>query len=360
MNKEPSPQSAESKRDKNAEIITSSLTKWFESKNSNEPAREGDFQFAADLLESAIYDKSSDFQLVVSAVEAPVKTCDIIGSVGDNLDVSPSARGPLNVGQKLPLQVIRKIFSPRLGGYAAAKNNVYVGTYAQYVEMGELARAVANNDAEISYESPIREKIKQQWDEVVAPHIAVEKKADAEYILNQIMEAYSEEGRAHHNLEHIAECFEALEPYKDRDDYLQLWFTLLMHDETYNTHAHDNEEVSADNAVNYMRILGLPGADDVQRLIISTKYHAPENEDEQLICSIDMSILAAPTQRYDRYARAIRKEYDWVDEQLYVDERIKVLRTFKKPFTHPDFEHLNDKAYDNLAREISELSSSSL
>ncbi len=360
MNTEPKPQSAESKRDRNAEIIASSLVRWFESKNSNEPAKEGDFQFAADLLESAIYDIKDDYQLTIKAVDAPVRTCDIVGSRGSDLEIQPSARGPLDKGEKLPLKVFRKIITPQPGGYLNGKSNVYVGTHAQYIELGELARSIANGEAELSYESPIREKIKQQWDEVVAPHIAVEDKAEAEHILGQIMEAYSQEGRAHHNLEHIAECLEELEPYKGRDDYLQLWFTLLMHDETYNTHAHDNEEVSADNAVNYMRILGLPGADDVQRLIISTKYHYPESEDEQLICSIDMSILAAPPQRYDRYAKAIREEYDWVDEQMYVDERIKILRTFETPFTHADFEHLNDKAYDNLTREISALSSSSI
>lgn len=360
MNTEPMPQSAESKRDKNAEIISSSLVRWFQSKNSNEPAKEGDFQFAADLLESAIYDVKDDYQLTVKAVGAPVRTCDIVGSRGSDLEINSSARGPLEEGKKLPLKVFRKIISPQPGGYLNGKSNVYVGTYAQYIELGELARSIANEEAELTYESPIREKIKKQWDEVVAPHIAVEKKSDAEYILSEIMDAYSQDGRAHHNLEHIAECLDELEPYKDRDDYLQLWFAILMHDETYDTHAHDNEEMSAYGAGIYMEELGLPGADDVQRLIISTKYHAPENEDEQLICSIDMSILAAPPQRYDRYARAIREEYDWVDEQLYVDERIKILRTFTTPFTHPDFEHLNDKAYDNLTREISVLSSSSI
>ncbi len=357
MNKEPQPQSPEEKRASDVEVISSSLIYYAKSEASKDPTRNGDFQFAADLLENVINNNGKDdFQLVVRAVNSPIRTTDIVGSRGSDLEVKSSARGPVEPGDALPLEVYRKLIKPQPGGYDNAKGNVYVGTYAKYIELGELARALSNNDAEIVYESPIREKIKQQWGDVVAPYIAVDKKPDAENILSDIMDAYSEEGRAHHNLQHIAECMDELEPYKDREDYMQLWFALLMHDETYDAEKLDNEVMSAYGAGIYMEELGLPGADTVQRLILSTKDHSPEAEDEKLICSIDMSILAAVPSRYDKYARDIRREYDFVPSEKYALGRTEFLRSLYRPFTHPDFEALNAAAHANIAREIGALS----
>ena len=365
MNKEPQPLSDELRRERNAEVISSSLVSWFKSKNANEPAREGDFQFAAQLLESAIYDKRDDFQLFVRALDAPVNTCDIVGSVGSNLEISPSARGPLRPNTTFSLEVFRKVISPQQQGYTYGKSNVFVGTHLQYIELGDLARSIANGDAELFYELPLREKIRQEWDAIIIPHIPVDKRPDGEKILTDILDAYCEEGREYHNLKHIVDCLEKLEPYKDRDDYLQLWFALLMHDETYDSRikADDelsNEELSAFGAGIYMEELGLPGADTVQRLIISTEKHEPTSEDERLLCSIDMSILAANESEYNRYATAIRDEYDWASEEEYAAGRIQALMTFDKPFTHTDFKDLNDKALDNIAREISLLSANAL
>lgn len=356
MNKEPQIQSKEERLDRNAQVITSQLVSWFNSKNSNEPTREGDFQFAAELLESAIYDKNLDYQLTVSAVDLPVNTCDLTGTTGSGIDVSASRRGPLKPGEKLPLEVFRKLHNARSSAYTFTKSNVFVGTFAQYIELGDLAKSLANG-AELSYESPLRDKMKHIWDEEVLPHVADEKKELADQILAKIIDSYSDESRAYHNLRHIVDCLEKLEPYKDRDDYLQLVLAVFLHDETYDPSASDNEEVSAFNAGLYMEALGLPGVDDVQRLILSTKSHLPELEDEKLMCSIDMSILAAEPDKYHIYSKGILKEYGVaVPRYIYIAERIKFLKTLDKPFTHPDFEHLNEKAHENIAREISWLS----
>ncbi|MFY9488138.1 MAG: hypothetical protein WAP35_05525, partial [Solirubrobacterales bacterium] len=87
------------------------------------------------------------------------------------------------------------------------------------------------------------------------------------------------------------------------------------------------------------------------------KSHLPELEDEKLMCSIDMSILAAEPDRYHLYSKGIFREYeDTVPRYIYIAERIKFLKSLDKPLTHPDFEHLNEKAHENIAREISWLS----
>lgn len=356
MNKEPQIQSKEERLERNAQVITSQLVSWFNSKHSNEPTREGDFQFAAELLESAIYDKNLDYQLTVRASDAPINTCDLTGTRGSGIDVSPSYRGPLMPGEELSLEVFRKLHNARLGAYTSTKSNVYVGTFAQYIELGDLAKSLADG-AELTYESPLRDKMHQKWDEVVMPHVGDEKKELAEQVIAKIIDSYNEESRAYHNLRHIVDCLEKLEPYKDRDDYLQLVLAVFLHDETYDPSASDNEEVSAFNAGVYMEELDLPGVDDVQRLILSTKSHLPELEDEKLMCSIDMSILAAEMYEYHIYSKGILKEYeDTVPRYIYIAERIKFLKSLDKPLTHPDFEHLNEKAHENIAREISWLS----
>lgn len=198
--------------------------------------------------------------------------------------------------------------------------------------------------------------IRKQWDEVVMPHVDESLHELASNTLDKIIELYSDEEREHHGLEHIAYCLEKLEAYKGRDEFLTLWFALLLHDVVYDTHNDMNEEDSGGFAGKVSDTLGLGIGDNANRLIVSTKKHDSEVEDEALVCSIDMMILAEDSERYDQYSREIRAEYEWVPIEIYKRERIKVLQGFGKIFRHPDFEEYEEKAQRNIDREIEELS----
>lgn len=199
--------------------------------------------------------------------------------------------------------------------------------------------------------------IREQWEEIVMPHVKDELREQAEDTIDKVIDLYSQENREYHNLGHILYCLQQLEAYKDRDDFLQLWLALLLHDIFYDTEYGKNEEDSGAFAQYVSENLELDIGDDVDRLIVSTKKHDSKVEDEALICSIDMSILAAEADAYDEYSQAIRSEYSWVPEAIYVAERIKILQGFDQPFTHPDFQHLNERALQNIKREIEQLSS---
>lgn len=199
------------------------------------------------------------------------------------------------------------------------------------------------------------EYISSQWEQVVLPHVDEELRPLAQEILQLTIDDYSESHRKYHVLLHIADCLQKLEPYKDREDYLQLWLALFWHDDVYDTHATDNEEQSGMRAQDRMIVLRLPGKDTVNRLIVSTKSHLPEQEDEALICSIDMSILAESSDVYLGYAAAIREEYEWVPLEIFLKKRVEILENFGKPFYHPDFEHLNPVAKRNIDQEIEQL-----
>jgi predicted metal-dependent HD superfamily phosphohydrolase len=140
---------------------------------------------------------------------------------------------------------------------------------------------------------------------------------------------------------------------------LAVWF----HDVVYDSRASDNEERSAAHARNVLGPLGCPEPllDEITRLILLTRKHETTADDPagQVLLDADLAILGAGEEEYDRYARAIRREYAWVDEESYRDGRGKVLRAFlDRPrlyFTPTLLDRLERQARDNLRRELETL-----
>lgn len=91
---------------------------------------------------------------------------------------------------------------------------------------------------------------------------------------------------------------------------LAAWF----HDIVYDTHIRDNEEKSADYAVDMLNTLAIPANTftKVKNLIMATKNHQAHDIDSQVLLDADLAILAAESVEYQKYAQAIRQEYAWV------------------------------------------------
>ncbi len=147
----------------------------------------------------------------------------------------------------------------------------------------------------------------------------------------QLSPIYTSPDRAYHNLAHIQAClaeFEAVRSLASNPTAMQtaIWF----HDVIYDTHAHDNEERSADFAREQLQLAGADEAliNTVVELILATKHNQPVSGDAALLVDIDLAILGKPADEFDRYDAAIRQEYAWVSEEAYRAGRSKVLQSF--------------------------------
>ncbi len=166
---------------------------------------------------------------------------------------------------------------------------------------------------------------------------------------------YSENHRHYHNLTHIGGMLGHLDRVAPGDGTLELaiWF----HDAIYDPSASNNEIQSAALFTEYLGTrLHSSLTDDVERLILATdpKLTRSGQDDENLLIDIDLSILGATADEYDRYRLAIRKEYSIVPEAAFKNGRIAVLEKILsgRIFATPAFTGLEPQARSNLGREI--------
>jgi predicted metal-dependent HD superfamily phosphohydrolase len=138
-----------------------------------------------------------------------------------------------------------------------------------------------------------------------------------------------------------------------------VWF----HDAVYDTHIPTNEERTADLADQMLQTLYIPQGirDETRRLILLTKGHdtSAEDADGCQLLAADLAILGAASDEYDRYATAIRQEYDWVSDEDYRRGRKRVLENFLQRkwiyFTEEMRQQRETNARENLKGEIASL-----
>jgi predicted metal-dependent HD superfamily phosphohydrolase len=141
----------------------------------------------------------------------------------------------------------------------------------------------------------------------------------------ELLRRWSEPHRRYHDTRHLADVLSIVDgcgaPPEVR---LAAWY----HDAVYDPRASDNEERSAQLALDALDALGIGGrAAEVARLIMVTATHDPDPGDVNgaLLCDADLAVLARPDDRYDRYAAAIREEYRHVPDDAFRAGRAAVL-----------------------------------
>jgi predicted metal-dependent HD superfamily phosphohydrolase len=118
------------------------------------------------------------------------------------------------------------------------------------------------------------QSLKSEWQSLVETYGATTDLVDR--LCNRLVEHYSEKGRAYHNLSHIKALLDISITCKtDIQNYQAVFFAIWFHDAIYNTKANDNEEQSAELAVQALTQLGI--AEDtilpVQKMILASKLH---------------------------------------------------------------------------------------
>lgn len=170
--------------------------------------------------------------------------------------------------------------------------------------------------------------------------------ADIDFIVQKIKNFYR--GRPYHNLQHIQECirtFNLLDiKTDDRLDPDLVKLALIFHDLIWTPDRTDNEERSAFIANVWMRDLGLTSENEIDIVTVSiemTKHTKAEHdilltgrintlvyEIASIVCDCDLSILAAPKERFDEYENQIRQEYKDVPDLVFFENRSKIMQGF--------------------------------
>lgn len=183
-------------------------------------------------------------------------------------------------------------------------------------------------------------------------------------VYNDLVTRYSEPHRAYHTLAHIQHCLDEFKQVRHlianpNAVELALWY----HDTIYNTKAKDNEEKSAALARTMIQSASLPNAfgQFVADCIMATKHTAiPADPDIQFLVDIDLSSLGKPEKEYDENAQKIRKEYEWVPEDMFAAERSAILKSFLNRPNIYATQFFRDKyetrARQNIARSLAQLS----
>jgi predicted metal-dependent HD superfamily phosphohydrolase len=173
--------------------------------------------------------------------------------------------------------------------------------------------------------------------------------------------------RRYHDERHLLHCVRAAESVRAlaaSPDTVA--FALWFHDAVYWPWRHDNEARSALQAREAALRLGLgPGfAEQVHGLVMATAHLSgapPAGGDPAAdwVVDIDLGILGAPADAYDRYERDVRREYFFVTPWAWRKGRSAVLRHFiEQPRIYRTAHFhalLEERARQNLQRALQAL-----
>lgn len=175
--------------------------------------------------------------------------------------------------------------------------------------------------------------------------------------------AYSEPGRHYHTLSHLKHMLSELIIVKDQiKDWDAALFALYYHDVVYKALKSDNEEASANRAIEGMTRLNSSRENMAlcKTMILATKKHEPhESSDVNYFTDADLSILGQEWSSYADYAAKVKMEYHKVPGFLYRIKRKKILRNFlaKERIFKTDhfYARYERQARKNIRQELDDL-----
>jgi predicted metal-dependent HD superfamily phosphohydrolase len=185
-------------------------------------------------------------------------------------------------------------------------------------------------------------------------------------VYEELLARHAEPERHYHTARHLDECFAALTAVRqDAEHPVEVELALWFHDAIYDPQRHDNEERSAAWARSVLAQAGVAASvvERVAALIMATRHDAtPVGADASVLVDVDLSILGAPSARFDEYERDVRREYAWVPEIVFRRRRREILeRLLARPqlFSTPRMRELHEHAARaNLARSLRRLAPS--
>src|ERR1700724_2078543 len=145
-----------------------------------------------------------------------------------------------------------------------------------------------------------------------------------------LVPAYAAPGRYYHGLGHIEALLRLADAYADAIvDREAVEAAIWFHDAIYDTRRQDNEEQSAEFAIE--RLSGRAATDRIGRIAAMIRATAGRRllefadagaaRDCALFLDFDLAILGSPPAAFAAYEQAVRREYGWAGEALRIGGR---------------------------------------
>lgn len=203
-------------------------------------------------------------------------------------------------------------------------------------------------------------QLQERWSQSVDKHVT-DVSAAVSYFW-RLVSLYTEPWRRYHTLEHIKELLEGVEKLTDLEAQEREYLTIaaFFHDAIYIPAKSDNEARSADLLRQFAQEAGFKDQSMIARLdklILMTKSHLESHPSDSLdatFLDLDLSILAAAPERYERYILQVRQEYACFNDEQFRAGRSQFLQslTTKTLFKTDRFKSAEAAAKSNIEKEL--------
>jgi predicted metal-dependent HD superfamily phosphohydrolase len=158
------------------------------------------------------------------------------------------------------------------------------------------------------------------------------KKDCCEIYFNHIWDEYTNPGRKYHTINHIADCLTEFDSIKHlAQNPFAVEMGIFYHDYWYDTHATNNEDISAVKLTSDLSNFAIRDCDidAAKKIVMATKPGVvAKTIDEMIAADCDLSVLAKDSNNYEIYRKNIRKEYSWVPSEVFNPKRAEILQIF--------------------------------
>ena len=190
---------------------------------------------------------------------------------------------------------------------------------------------------------------------------------DIENIAQNIYKTYTSPKRYYHDINHISNMLSKFDDFIQHSNQIQkiknineFAFAIIMHDYVHGTK--NDIKNSIKKAKFFLQKISLKyNSDYIENLIKATDYEKCKKSDfdQQLIQDLDLNTLGAINTEYNQYTNQIRLEYSQFSDDVFCQERIKILNIFLSREHIFNIKYFRNKyeqiARDNITKEISKL-----
>lgn len=185
------------------------------------------------------------------------------------------------------------------------------------------------------------------------------KKEEAIELFYYLEKRYNHPSRYYHTMQHIQDCLIALQDVSDQiNDLHAVTMAIFFHDIVYDTKSSTNEEDSAETMKQMLSTFNFDDSfiERVYDLIILTKHPSNTDDNDALyLIDIDLLILSSEPKIFIEYCDNIRREYNWVPEDIYNKKRTEFLSSMildEEIYKTSSYKQNNVLAKENILKEL--------